>query len=206
MNSDIIDEKFNEGTTKVQNEMNSRITQTIDLTNTKIASVSAALDSLSQLARKRTIEISKNKGFTKFRSYCSVLQAYISFNSMRIKDEFDPATLSSNLTKSTDQAYDDFMQIILEKKEELKQIMDDPNRNKMCLVSKFVRSSTNVFNDLKLKFNTAFDDDKVKMEQQIDTITKSLQEIENLINKSVDICLELEDPSNCVSTFVCSIT
>lgn len=202
MNSDVIDEKINAGTKKVQNEMNSLRTQTIDLINTKIASVSDALDSLSQLARKRSIEISKNKGFAKLRSYCTVLQAYISFNSMRIKDEFDPAVVSSNLTKSTDQAYDEFMTRISDKKEELKPIMDDPKRAKICVVSKFVRSSTSVFSQLKDKFDKSFEDDRIKLEQKVENITNSLQQIENIMNKSIDTCLELIDPSNCVSSFV----
>lgn len=206
MNSDVIDEKFNEGTKKVQNEMNSRRTQTIDLINTKIASVSDALESLSQLARRRTLEISKNKGFAKLRSYCTVLQAFISFNSMRIKDEFDPSTVSSNLTKSTNQAYDDFLKIIHNKKEKLKPIMDDPKRKKMCVVSKFVRFTTSVFNDLKLKFDKSFADDRTRLERKINTITNSLEEIKNIMDKSIDNCLELVDPSNCVSLFVSLIT
>lgn len=202
MNSDVIDEKINAGTKKVQNEMNSRRNETIDLINTKIASVADALNSLSQLVRKRTFEISKNKGFAKLRSYCTVLQAYILFNSMRLKDEFDPAVVSSNLTKSTDQAYDEFMMRISEKKEELKPIMDDPKRAKICVVSKFVRSSTIVFSQLRVKFDKSFEDDRVKLEQKVETITNSLQEIENIMDKSIDTCLELVDPSNCVSSFV----
>lgn len=206
LNSVVVDEKFNEGTKKVQKELNSRRIQTIDLINTRITSVYDALESLSQLARTRTIEISKNNGFAKLRSYFTVLQSFISFNSMRIKDEFDPSTVSSNVTKSTDQAYDNFLKIILYKKEELKPIMDDPKRKKMCVVSKFVRFTTSVFNDLKVQFNKAFADDRTKLERKINTIIISLQEINNIINNSIDTCLELVDPSNCVSSFVSFIT
>lgn len=202
LNSDVIEEKFIEGTKKVQNEMKSRRIQSIDLINTNIASVYDALETLSQLTRTRIIEISKNKGFAKLRSYCTVLQAFISFNSMRIKDEFDPSTISSNLTRSTDQAYDDFLKIIHDKKEKLKPIMDDPKRKKMCVVSKFVHFSTSLFNNLKINFNHTFEDDRVKLEQKINTITNSLHEIMSIMNKSIDTCLELIDPSNCVSLFV----
>lgn len=206
LNSDVIDEKFNEGTEKIKNELISRRIQTIDMINTKIASVSDALESLSQLARTRTIEISENKGFAKLRSYFTVLQAFISFNSMRIKDEFDPSTVSNNITKSTDQVHDDFLKRILIKKEELKPIMDDPKRKKMCVVSKFVRFTTSVFNDLKVKFDKAFADDRANLEQKMNTLINSLQEINNIMNNSIDTCLELVDPSNCVSSFVSIIT
>lgn len=206
LNSDVIDKTVNERITKLQNEMITRRTQTIEQLNSMIASVALELDLLSKLARTKTIETSKNKAFSKFKSYCSVLQAYISFNSLRLKEEFDPSIVASNITKASDQAYDDFMTIMQEKKHDLIPIMDDPKRTNMCVVSNFVRLISSVFSESKSKFETEYNKDGSSLVQQVDIITNSLRKIRNTMSKSVDTCLELVDASNCVASFVSIIT